>query len=222
LIGMEALLRWKDEELGYVPPNEFIPIAERMGIMYSMGEWIIRQAFLQIKEWNTTYNSNLVMGINISPSQLEEEYFTDTFFGIMEGLEIDPKWIDIELTEKIALNGIVNSSDSITRLKRRGVRITVDDFGTGYETFANMINFSFNRVKIAKELVDNIIDNQNAKVIVQAIVNMVDGMNLDMIAEGVEEKEQLDILLEMGCKEVQGFYFGKPIPATAFEEFWLR
>ena len=222
LIGMEALLRWKDEELGFISPSEFIPIAEKMGVMPAMGEWIVREAFLQIHDWNTNYKKDLVMGVNISPVQLQEEYFTDTFFDIMEAMEVPSKWIDIEITESIALSGILNSTDVIKRMKQKGITISVDDFGTGYETFANMIYFEFNRIKIAKELVDNIAIHPNAGVIVGAIISMAKGMNLDIIAEGVEEETQLEVLTKLGCDQMQGFYFGKPVPADEFEKTWLK
>nr|MCR5547114.1 EAL domain-containing protein [Lachnospiraceae bacterium] len=111
VFAVEALLRWKDEELGYISPNEFIPIAEKMGVMPSLGEWIIRQAFIQIQEWNTTYHKKLVMGINISAFQLQDEYFMDTMLGIMDAMDIPVDWIDLELTESVALNSIINSTD---------------------------------------------------------------------------------------------------------------
>jgi EAL domain-containing protein (putative c-di-GMP-specific phosphodiesterase class I) len=162
------------------------------------------------------------MGVNISPVQLQEEYFTDTFFDIMEAMEVPSKWIDIEITESIALSGILNSTDVIERMKQKGITISVDDFGTGYETFANMIYFEFNRIKIAKELVDNIAIHPNAGVIVGAIISMAKGMNLDIIAEGVEEETQLEVLTKLGCDQMQGFYFGKPVPADEFEKTWLK
>ena len=222
LIGMEALLRWKDEDIGDVSPAEFIPIAEKMGIMPALGEWIIREAALQIQQWNTTYGNSYVMGINISPIQFQDVYFTDTLFSILRALEIPAEWIDVELTESVALNSIVNSSDIIIELKEKGLSVSVDDFGTGYETFANMIYFNFDRVKIAKELIDNIVISYNAEVIVGAIINMAKGMSLNVIAEGVEDEMQLDILKKLGCEQIQGYHFGKPISASEFEETWLK
>ncbi len=222
LIGMEALLRWKDEDLGYIPPSEFIPIAENMGIMPAMGEWIVHHAFMQIIEWNQKFNRDLKMSINISPKQLQEEYFTETFFYIMKEMDVNPAWIDVEVTESIALNNIVLNTSIISNLRETGLSVSVDDFGTGYAAFANMLTFKFDRIKLAKELIDSLTIHTNAKIIVEAIVNMAKGMHLITIAEGVEEKEQLDILKELDCDQIQGFYFGKPIPAKDFEEKWLK
>lgn len=222
IVGMEALLRWNDDVLGYVPPLEFIPVAEKMGIMPSLGEWIIREAFIRIQEWNTQYRQNLIMGVNISPIQLQEEYFTDTVFGILRAINVPPEWINFELTAGVASNDIINSLDVIGELRKLGLGISVDDFGAGHETFENMIRFDFNKIKIAKELVDYVTTNHNAKVIVEAIVHIAKGMNLSVIAEGVETKEQVDMLLKLGCERMQGFYFGKPLPQKEFEEKWLQ
>ncbi len=222
LIGMEALLRWNDEDLGFIPPAEFVPIAENMGIMPALGEWIVRHALMQISAWNKTYGKNLKVGINVSPKQLQEEYFTETFLRIMKEMDVDPAWIDAEVTESIALNGIILNTNIISSLKREGLSISVDDFGTGYAAFSNMISFKFDRIKIAKELIDNITVHNNAKVVVASIINMAKGMKLATIAEGVEEKEQVNCLVEMGCDQIQGYYFGKPIPADEFEKKWFH
>lgn len=222
VIGMEALLRWEDPDYGYISPAEFVPIAESMGVMPSMGRWVAKEAFKQIVVWNEKYGGKYVIGINVSPAQLQEERFMTGFIGDMKELKVKPEWIDVELTEGIALNGIMNINDIIEKLKKEGVGVSVDDFGTGYAAFTNMINFHFNRLKIAKELIDQIVINNNARVIVSSIIDMAKGLNLDVIAEGVEEKSQVDLLKEMGCKQIQGFYYGKAIPAKDFEEQWLK
>ena len=222
LIGMEALLRWKDEELGFVPPAEFIPIAEKMGIMPAMGEWIVRQAFSQISAWNTTYGKNLKMGINISQKELEEEYFTDTLLYIMKGMNVNPAWIDIEMSESIALHGAVQNSNIIDALKDAGLTVSVDDFGVGYASFKNLLNIRFDRINLSKELVDIMLTHKNGKVIVGGIISLAQGLSLKVNAEGVETKEQLDCLVELGCDHIQGFYFGQPVPAERFEENWLK
>ena len=222
VIGMEALLRWEDPDYGYISPSEFVPIAETMGVMPAMGRWVAKEAFKQIAEWNEKYDGKYVIGINVSPAQLQEEKFITDFIEDMKALKVKPEWIDVELTEGIALNGIVNITDIIDKLKNQGLSVSVDDFGTGYAAFANMINFRFNRLKIAKELIDQIVINNNARVIVASIIEMAKGLKLDVIAEGVEEKSQADMLTEMGCTQIQGFYYGKAIPAKDFEEQWLK
>ena len=145
VIGMEALLRWEDPDYGYISPSEFVPIAETMGVMPAMGRWVAKEAFKQIAEWNEKYDSKYVIGINVSPAQLQEEMFITGFIEDMKALKVKPEWIDVELTEGIALNGIVNITDIIDKLKNQGLSGSVEDFGTGYAAFANMINFRFNR-----------------------------------------------------------------------------
>ncbi len=222
LIGMEALIRWIDPVDGFIPPSEFIPLAEEMGLMGSMGAWINRTAMKQIKEWNERYDRSLVVGINVSPLQLRDREFAENFIHMQNELKVPSEWIDLEITEGYALNSSMASEDIITRLKKAGITFSVDDFGTGYASFTNMLDFTFDRIKIAKELVDDIETNWNAYVVVKVIILMAQGLNLRTIAEGVEKKEQLDILRELECGQIQGYYFGRPLPADQFEEKWLK
>jgi diguanylate cyclase (GGDEF)-like protein len=222
LIGMEALVRWHHPTEGFIPPGEFIPVAEEMGIMTAMGEWITRKSSAQIVAWNQQYNKNLVVGINVSPVQMRDERFVDRFLQIMEDSGAKAEWIDVEITEGIAMTGNSMNAKIIERMKSAKLTFSVDDFGTGYAAFANMINFKFDRIKIAKELVDELDVKPNGKIVVAAITGMAKGMNLRTIAEGVETKAQLDILQELGCEQIQGYYFGKPLPASEFEATWLK
>ena len=221
LIGMEALVRWHHPTEGFIPPGEFIPVAEEMGIMTAMGEWITRKSSDQIVKWNQEYNKNLVVGINVSPVQMRDERFVDRFLKILEDSGAKPEWVDVEITEGIAMNGNATNAKIIERMKNAKLTFSVDDFGTGYAAFANMINFKFDRIKIAKELVDELDVKPNSRIVVAAITGMAKGMNLRTIAEGVETKAQLDILQELGCEQIQGYYFGKPLPAREFEKTWL-
>ncbi len=221
LIGMEALIRWIDPEDGFISPGEFIPLAEEMGLMGNLGEWVIRTAAKRIKAWNEKYDRNLVVGVNVSPLQLRDPDFAGKLLKIQKEIDVPSHWMDLEITEGYALNSSLSSGDIISELKKEGFTFSVDDFGTGYAGFANMLDFTFDRIKIAKELVDDIEDNWNAYVVVKVIVMMAQGLNLMTIAEGVEKKEQLDILRELECGQIQGYYFGKPLPADQFEEKWL-
>ena len=222
LIGMEALIRWIDPVDGFISPGEFIPLAEEMGLMGNIGAWVNATAMKQIKEWNEKYSSDLVVGINVSPLQLRDTEFADKFIQLMNELKVPSKWLDVEITEGYALNSSLASGDIISGLKKAGLTFSVDDFGTGYASFANMLDFTFDRIKIAKELVDDIENNWNAYVVVKVIVLMAQGLNLRTIAEGVETAEQLKILRELECGQIQGYYFGRPLPADQFEEKWLK
>ncbi len=222
LIGMEALIRWIDPVDGFISPGEFIPLAEEMGLMGNIGSWVNATAMKQIKEWNEKYESELVVGINVSPLQLRDQEFAEKFIQLMNELKVPAKWLDVEITEGYALNSSLASEDIISKLKKAGITFSVDDFGTGYASFANMLDFTFDRIKIAKELVDDIVDNWNAYVVVKVIVLMAQGLSLRTIAEGVETEDQLKILRELECGQIQGYYFGRPLPADQFEEKWLK
>jgi diguanylate cyclase (GGDEF)-like protein len=222
VIGIEALVRWKDPEWGILSPLEFIPVAEEMGIMSEMGEWISTQAMRQISIWNQAYNTDLMMGINVSPVQFQDEFFVETFLDLISASGVKPEWIDIEVTEGIALNRNAKNEDLIERLRENHVSVSVDDFGTGYASFHNMLSFHFDRIKIARDLIEELSESEDARVVVEAIVRMAKGMGLTAVAEGVETQEELDLLIGLGCEQCQGFFFGRPMPAADFEEYWLR
>lgn len=222
LIGMEALIRWIDPDEGFISPGEFIPLAEEMGLTGNIGAWVNRTAMKQIKTWNESFHKELVVGINVSPLQLRDPEFAEKFLEEQEKQDVPSKWLDVEITEGYALNSNISSGDIIEKMKKAGLSFSVDDFGTGYASFTSMLHFIFDRIKIAKELVDDLETNRNAYVVVKVIIAMAKDLSLHTIAEGVETKEQLDILRELGCEQIQGYYFGKPLPPEQFEETWLR
>lgn len=222
LIGMEALIRWIDPDEGFISPGEFIPLAEEMGLTGNIGAWVNRTAMRQIKTWNESFHKELVVGINVSPLQLRDPEFAEKFLEEQEKQDVPSKWLDVEITEGYALNSNISSGDIIEKMKKAGLSFSVDDFGTGYASFTSMLHFIFDRIKIAKELVDDLETNRNAYVVVKVIIAMAKDLSLHTIAEGVETKEQLDILRELGCEQIQGYYFGKPLPPEQFEETWLR
>ena len=221
LIGMEALIRWIDPVDGFISPGEFIPIAEEMGLMGNIGAWVNRTAMRQIKEWNEKYDTELVTGINVSPVQMRDPKFAEHFIEEMNTQEVPAKWLDVEITEGYALNSTIAGEDIIGKLKDAGLTFSVDDFGTGYASFNNMLDFTFDRIKIAKELIDDIETNHNAYVIVKVIIQMAQGLGLQSIAEGVENEGQLQILRELECGQIQGYFFGRPLPPNQFEKKWL-
>lgn len=218
LIGMEALIRWIHPQKGFIPPSEFIPIAEETGMIIGIGEWIIDKAFSQIKKWNEMDSLNLKMSINISPIQIEHTGFVDWFQEKLQNENIDPDWIDLEVTENCAMNSNISIIQIFDLLDEIGVSTSIDDFGTGYSSLSYIKRFNIDRLKIAKELIDNIDCDENALLIVQAIIMMAKGLKLKTIAEGVEDIKQLEILKELGCDEIQGYIWGKPVPSEEFEK----
>lgn len=222
LVGMEALLRWNSPVKGNIPPDKFIKIAEEVGYIDKISDFVMETACSQIKTWNNKYKKNLKMGINVSPLQLESTVFIDKLNAIMTKYSLAPSWIDIEVTETVAMKGEATISQIFLMLNAMGISTSIDDFGTGYSSLSYIQQFSFDRIKIAKELVDSITTNLDRQHIVKAIITMADALDIITIAEGIETEKQLELLKELGCNEVQGYFYSKPIPAEAFEEKFLK
>lgn len=222
LIGMEALIRWKQPEKGFIPPSEFIPVAEETGLIIQIGEWVVEKAFSQIKIWNELGSMNLKMSINISPIQIKNTDFAEWLWEKIKNDKIKPEWIDLEITESVAMISTTSIEKVFDFFNDIGISISIDDFGTGYSSLSYISKYNIDRLKIAKELIDPITHDENALLIVQAIIMMSKGMNLKTISEGVEVKEQLEILKTLGCDEIQGYIWGKPLPSIEFEKFHLN
>lgn len=221
LTGAEALIRWNDEKYGFIPPDEFIPIAEELGIIKEMDSWVSRKAFSQVVEWNNRCGVSLKVGVNISPNELAEDDFIALLEKTLEETKVDPKWTNIEVTENIVLE----DSDRMDRIfdffTDMGMTVAVDDFGTGYSSVNYLNKYPFSYIKIDKSLIDKISTSESDRKIVAVIIAMSKALNMKTIAEGVETKEQVDILIDMGCDQVQGFMFGRPVPSGEFEEKYL-
>jgi len=222
LHGMEALIRWYHSEEGFISPGEFIPIAEEIGLIRPISDWVLKKAMKQIKEWNSTYKAEWVMGINISPISLNSVSFMPNLNTLIKSLDIKPHFIDFEITEHSAMNTAPIVQEIFTTLSELGIQISIDDFGTGYSSLSYIKRFDVDTLKIAKELIDNITEDQDDHLIVKAIVMMANGLGLKTIAEGVETKEQLNLLKELGCNRIQGYYYGRPVDSKTFEGTYLK
>lgn len=222
LIGMEALLRWHHKTEGFITPSEFIPIAEESGMILKLSDWIFATAMSRIKVINSHYNAQFIMSMNVSPLSLDSISFLADFTTLIKRIGVDPSFIELEITEHSAMNTASRMSELCTAIGGLGVRVSIDDFGTGYSSLYYIKRFDIDELKIAKELVDNIEDNDNDRLIVKAIIMMAKGMGLSTIAEGVETPRQLNILEELGCDAIQGYIFGRPAPAAVFEETYLK
>jgi diguanylate cyclase (GGDEF)-like protein len=217
LLGVEALLRWQNPVLGNVTPTEFIHIAEETGSIIKIGKWVIDSAFKQIKQWHLMGYRTLQIGINLSPLQFDSIDFFPYIIEKINTYQIDPAWIDFEITESNAMNSGTISEEIFTALANLGVQISIDDFGTGYSSLSYLKRFDIDRLKIAKELIDHIVDDHEERLIIKAIILMAKGLGLATIAEGVETKEQLNILQQLECNAIQGYYFSKPLTREVFE-----
>ncbi len=222
LVGMEALVRWNSPELGDVRPDEFIPIAEENGVILPLSDWIMEKALAQITVWNRAYGKNLRMGINVSPLQLDDTLFLPRLEETIRAIGAKCEWVNLEFTERSAMKEERFIVNVFKRLSELGIVSSMDDFGTGYSSLSYLKRFEIDYLKIAKQLIDGIATSETEREIVQAIIMMSTALGLRTIAEGVEDEPQLRILEALGCDEIQGYYFGKPVPPEEFEELFLK
>jgi diguanylate cyclase (GGDEF)-like protein len=222
LVGMEALVRWTSPEYGNIPPDEFIPVAEDNGVIIPLSDWILHAAFSQIADWNNRYSTDLKVGINISPLQLDDVTFMLKLEAALDDFRVNPEWVNLEITERCAMKGEAFMTRIFNRFSDLNITSSIDDFGTGYSSLSYLKKFEIDYLKIAKQLIDGIATNDTDAQIVQAIIMMATALNLHTIAEGVEDEAQFTLLASLGCDEIQGFYLGKPAPPVEFEELFLK
>lgn len=216
ITGAEALLRWNNSELGNVSPEEFIPIAEETDCINSIGEWVMEKAIKQSATWNNM-SYDIKVGINVSPKQLDSKNLIEKLTRILEENSLSPKYIDIEITENVAVAGEYKINQINSLFGSLGVSVSIDDFGTGYSSLSYLKIFPFERIKIAKPLIDVIATDSFDYEIVKAVITLAKSIGIKTIAEGVESRDQLEILTRLGCDEVQGFLLGKPMDKDEFE-----
>ena len=214
LLGMEALVRWQHPKQGLIFPNDFIPIAEESGLIVAMGEVIIRQACLQIKQWEKEGHTIPHISVNVSPKQFAEKNFVDQVCAICKETDIPSEQLVLELTEATIVSDIENTIEKMSQLQQLGHQISIDDFGTGYSSLAYLKKLPINQLKIDKTFVDDINPGNEETIIVNTIIAMAQNLKLNLIAEGVENQFQVEYLHQRGCLGFQGYYFCKPVPAT--------
>ncbi len=222
LYEMEALVRWFDQESGPISPAEFIPIAESMGKIDEISDWVFRTAFQQIRLWNETYNTNHIVNVNVSPITIHNKLFVEKLEKLLDTTGVKPEWIGIEITEHSAMTSPSYMREVLANISKLGIKISIDDFGTGYSSLSYLKRFDIDELKIAKEFIDNIEQGHDDYQIVMAIIMMAKGLSLETVAEGVEMQEQLTILENLGCDTIQGYFFEKPLPANELEERYLK
>lgn len=216
LVSVEALIRWQHPTKGVILPLDFIPLAEETGLIFPIGEWVLRTACKQIKEWQNLGLPHVRVAVNITTKQLRLFNIIDQIKDILEETDLEPQYLELELTENIIINN-VDVIRTIQDLKKIGVQIVLDDFGTGYSSLSYLRDLPVDRLKIDQSYVQNIAANRGDDVIIQAIIAMANNLNMQVLAEGVETQNQLEFLRSQNCSEVQGFYFSKPISAGECE-----
>lgn len=216
LVSVEALIRWRHPTKGIILPLEFIPLAEETGLIFPIGEWVLRTACKQIKEWQNRGLPHIRVAVNITTKQLRLYNLREVILDILEETGLEPQYLELELTENIIINNM-DVIKTIHELKKIGVQIVLDDFGTGYSSLNYLRELPVDRLKIDQSYVQNIASNRGDDVIIQAIIAMANNLNMQVLAEGVETQNQLDFLRNQQCGEAQGFYFSKPVSAEECE-----
>ncbi|MEO6421393.1 MAG: EAL domain-containing protein, partial [Candidatus Nitrotoga sp.] len=219
IVGVEALLHWTHPELGSVSPAEFIPVAEESGLILPIGEWVLRHAVRQAKSWMRNGLAPMVMAVNLSAVQFRHPDLLNLITRMLDEEGLPPKYLELELTEGVAMHDPQNAIAVMNKLHERGVRMSIDDFGTGYSSLSLLKKFKVYKLKIDYSFVRDICTDPEDRAIVSAVINMAKSLGLQTIAEGVETAGQLSFLREQGCDELQGYYYCKPLPADQFEEF---
>lgn len=217
--GVEALLRWYDDDGNLIPPGEIINIAEESGLVFPLGEWVLQTACAQAKAWQDAGLPHFRMSVNLSGHHIRQSNFIDFIEKILNETGIKPDTLEIELAENSIMNQVNDSIMALTDLKVRGVSLAIDDFGTGYSSLLYLKHFPIHRIKIAKEFIRDIIHNPDYASITEAILGMAESLNLAATAVGVEDQTQLDFLRERGCREVQGSLFGSAMNAEEMTKF---
>jgi diguanylate cyclase (GGDEF)-like protein len=216
--GVEALIRWNHPSIGIIPPSKFIPIAEESALIIPIGEWVFKEACMQNKKWQNEGNNPINVAINVSEIQLRENGFVQMVRDTIEETKIEPKYIHIELTETMIMTSFEASLQIINQLKNMGVKIVIDDFGSGYSSLNYLKILPIDIIKIDKSFIDDICNSKISESIIHEIVQIANEFNIDIIAEGVEEAEQLKILMKNGCNKIQGFLFAKPSQAHEIQD----
>lgn len=217
IIGAEALIRWMHKEKGIIFPDEFIPIAEETGLISKIGEWVLGEACSQLKKWQSIDLGLLKVSVNLSAQQFLKSDITEVIKNILSKTGLEPKYLELEITESMTME-VNYAIRKLRELRQLGVSISIDDFGTGYSSLNYLKKFPVNYLKVDKSFVRDIMHDKSDANIVSTIISMAHNMGLEVIAEGVEDKQQLRFLKLRNCDFVQGYYFSRPIPAEFFEK----
>lgn len=219
--GVEALARWNDPERGWISPVDFVPLAEEMGVIHELGRWVLDQSLSQLARWHRTLDPDLHMSVNVSAAQLSDERLVMHLDGLLTGLSIPAESIHLEVTESVLMDSVRGSSDTIDALSRLGVHLSIDDFGTGYSSLAYLKQLPVDVLKIDRSFVADIGVDDSDTAIVNAVLALADALGIRVIAEGVENSDQADLLRRRGCDAAQGFLWSPALTAADFEAWFL-
>lgn len=218
IIGMEALIRWNNKKLGFIFPNEFIPIAEKTGMIIPIGTWVFQKVCDQIKLWKDKNYKFDTVAVNISPLQLKQHNFLDIFTNIIKNIDFPSNFIELEITENLLIDSLEDNIKKLNYLKNLGIKIALDDFGTGFSSLNYLRILPIDKLKIDKSFIDGICSKTQEKLITEEIIQLSHKLNYRVVAEGTETEDQINILKHMKCDYAQGYYFSKPVSEETMEE----
>lgn len=210
---IEALLRWRHPERGEIPPSDFVPLLEELGLIVRVSDWVLRSACLQANRWRAAGFGSVMVAVNVSARQLLNHDLTRHVLSVLRETECDPQQLDLEITESFLMQNIEAAAQALGELRSAGIRLTLDDFGTGYSSLSHLSRFPIDAVKIDRTFVLDLPENRHHAAITRSVISLAHNLGMRAIAEGVENAAQLDFLRENDCDEIQGFYFARPLPA---------
>lgn len=222
IISMEALIRWQCRDLGLISPDVFIPLAEENGLICPIGEWVLRTACAQNRAWQLAGLPPLQIAVNLSARQFQQSNLAATVAGILKETGLDPQYLELEITESIAIQDINFTIDLLQEFQGMGIAIAMDDFGTGYSSLSSLKHIPIDKLKIDRTFIRDLVTDPHDAAIIEAVVALGQGLNLKVVAEGVETPEQLQFLQSVHCDAIQGYLFSKPLPAEAMTQFCLH
>jgi diguanylate cyclase (GGDEF)-like protein/PAS domain S-box-containing protein len=217
IVGAEALLRWKNPVLGMVPPDKFVPLAEKTGQIIAIGEWVLEQVCKQINFWQHVSSYAVPISVNISVKQLEQVGFAQKVIEVMDRNNVEPDSIELEITESVSSGELFTIVKNLKELKSNGIRISMDDFGTGFSSLGQLDAFELDKLKIDKIFIHDLVHVSRRQSLVKSIIAMAKSLDLTVVAEGIETNEQLLYLQKLGCQLGQGYLFSRPLPAQEIE-----
>jgi diguanylate cyclase (GGDEF)-like protein len=218
IVGAEALIRWHHPERGNIPPSQFIPIAEETGLIVSLGEWVLKTAYQQIKLWNARFNEPIALAVNLSSRQFAQTDLLTYIARLLDENSCGVNNLELEITESVLIQNPQQASQKLSELKKLGIEIAIDDFGTGYSSLSYLRQFPFDILKIDRHFVRNLSNDKTNAAIVKAIIQIARSLNLKVVAEGVETEAELAFFARYPCDEIQGYVFSRPLGVFEFEK----
>jgi diguanylate cyclase (GGDEF)-like protein len=218
LRGVESLIRWRDITGQTISPSIFIPVAEKNGMIISIGNWVVEQSVKQYAKWQEAYGKEFTLSINISALQYNRYDFVDSLIAILDKYHVSPYSLELEITESVLIEDLQAVTEKLKQLKSYGIRISLDDFGTGFSSLSYLKKLPIDTLKIDKSFVDSVLSDRTTQIIMESIIGMVKALGFESIAEGVEEERQYEYLKEIGCDTIQGYLLSKPQPPEELEQ----